>query len=769
VTNSFASRAAILLSAVLITTGCSASKQTAFVTERADNTERVTVTERPESTEGVGVDPEPNRPARTKAAAAAVEVDAGRFPGGKLWTFEDPPKDLLKEEYDFAPDSAWWKRARLGALRFTDGASLCSASFVSPSGLILTNHHCARRTVASLSRDGEELLDGGYSASTSSLERAAADVEVAQLIAMEDVTRRVYYRDPDEDNPKRVSEADARQRAESLEERLDAEAKLRDSTLTVEIVELYNGGKFSAYTYKQYDDVRLVFAPQLQVGHFGGDPDNFTYPRYSLDFAFFRAYDTEGRPVESDSFFEWNLTGVREGDPVFVVGTPGGTSRLLTVSQLEFERDYVLPAELNVLKTRAGILADYIDRHPVDSGGWDVRDDLLSLQNTIKLYTHQLAGLNSGDVIARRAAVESALKASIAESDSLSGLYGDLFSELESLQWTKRAVIAQSSAFTFFAARPDAASRILFRALYGWLIDVYRQRGAPPDLVSDLREGASKIKDAPPEVEKAFIAARLGELEKRLGRNDPTMRSILGDRDPVDVATELVDSTAIADSAGFASIMKTGYLSSGDITVEFISALAPLYFSLGQQLQIFEDEEEELNARLALARFAIQGTSVPPDATGSLRISDGVVKGYEYNGTRAPAFTTFFGMYERHSASGGHEAWALPASWTAPPEGLELSTPLNFAMTNDTSGGSSGAPVLDKNLRIVGVSFDGNIESTVNDFVYSDVAARSIAVDARAILHVLDDVYGTDRLVLELTTGVLYETEEEADAVETAD
>jgi hypothetical protein len=727
-----------------LVTGCSTSKHTAVVTEI------------PPSTEMLGSPQHNETPAPAKPAEMVVEP--GRFDGGKMWTFDNPPLDYFSEAYDFQPDSAWFEKARLGSLRFS---TYCSASFVSPHGLIATNHHCGRNSVSDVSKEDEGLLDSGFYAAHLEDERNVKELFVEQLISIDDVTDEVY------DGLDGIfgDEAQARtrtQKAEAIAERMTAAAKSKDSTLTVEVIELYHGGQYSAYTFKRYEDVRLVMAPELQIGFFGGDPDNFTYPRYNLDFSLFRAYGDDGLPLRTDTYFPWSVDGTREGDVVFVVGNPGSTSRLSTVSQLEFERDYALPAQLGVFMSRSAILKEYIDAHPEEAEKYDLRNTWFSLENSIKAVQGQLAGLQDPYLIARKRGADQDLKRTLSASDSLNKLYGSVFDDISTMQKSKQAVAKQSGAFTFFGSE-GLTSHVLLRGLYGYLHDFLKERGAPADRTESLKKDGLAVEDWPAEVEEKFIAARLSEMQTYLGSDHPIVKGILNGSSPDSVASRVVKGTALKDSTGFADVLEKGYLSSGDPTVKLIDALAPAFLNLGQQLSTFQSTEENLNARLARARFAVHGRTMPPDATFSLRVADGVVSGYDYNGTRAPAYTTFFGLLDHYYSYRGREEWVLPERWLNLPPEFDLGAPINFVSTNDITGGNSGSPVLNRNLELVGLAFDSNIEALPNEYLFLDVVGRTVSVDSRGILEALDDVYDADRIVIELKSGALYESEQQAD------
>ncbi|MEM1125769.1 MAG: S46 family peptidase [Bacteroidota bacterium] len=701
-------------------------------------------------------------PAVAQDTAEAIDlsaVDVGRFDFGKMWTFDNPPLDYFEEAYGFRPDEAWFAKARQGALRIPG----CSASFVSAHGLVMTNHHCVRQFVTDVTYSGERLLDDGFFAESIADERAPTgqDLYADQLIEIEDITARIEAATAEVQGADRKAEARQRQ-AERIEGLLTTEAKVADTTRFVEVIELYNGGQYSAYTFKRYHDVRMVFVPELDLGKFGGDPDNFTYPRYSLDVAFLRVYDEAGQPLVPEQHFTWSTTGAQEGEAVFVVGNPGSTSRLNTVTQLAFEREFSLPQQLAVLRDRAATLDAYINEHPELADQADLRTTYFSMMNAIKAYSGQLRGLQDRDLILRKAASEQTLFEALQASDSLQARYGSVFQDIADLQRAKQATASQSGALTLFGT--PFGSSILTRSVYGYLYDMLRVRSAPPSQLQDIRRSGMEVKTMPKEVEVAFIASRLRELRQYLGADDPTVRRVLGGETPDNVAAQLVAATALVDSTGLDSLLQAGYLRSDDPTVVMAEALTPLYFTLGQQLNNFETREGALNATLAQARFALYGTTIPPDATFSLRIADGRVAGYSYNGTDAPAFTTFFGLYDHYHSYEPSTDWDLPEMWLAPPSTFDLSTPLNLVSTNDITGGNSGSPLLNQDLEVVGLVFDGNIESLPNEYLYTDTIARSVAVDARGILAALDHIYQADRLVLELTGQGFVETEAEADA-----
>ncbi len=665
-------------------------------------------------------------------------VQVGRFDRGKQWPLNEVPRDYFQSAYDVSADSQWVGKAQRAALRFGEN---CSASFVSAKGLVMTNHHCARDVISRVQKTGETLLENGYYADSLGAERAVPNLHVDQLVKMEDVTARVT-------GARGARGGTRQQRIESLEQVMTQKVKKKDQRLRVEIVGLYHGAKYSAYTYRRYEDVRLVMAPELQVGYFGGETDNFTYPRFSLDVAFFRVYAKDGAPLRPKHHFSWEPGGAERGDPVFVVGNPGSTSRLEMVSQWKYKRDYQLPHRLEVFRDRRNLLQSYIAENPETAAKYGLENTFFSIGNSIKSIQGKLRGLQDSYLIARRAKALRSLRDTIASVDSLSK-YTQAIGQIEQLQKSKRILADKQRAFLTFA-NVDVGSRILARATHGYYYDFLRTRGARPDRVQDIRSDGEKIINWPPELEKVFLTAHLEEIRSAFGPNHPTVQGLLKKQSPEELADSLVENSALMDSTKFSNLLDKGYLKSKDPSVPVIEALAPLFLNTNRQMEDIRQTEKNMNRRLSKARLAIYGSSIPPEASFTLRLSDGVVKGYSYNGTVAPAYTNFYGLYDRYY-SHGRDDWTLPDRWITPPDSFDLETPLNLASTNDISGGSSGSPLLNKDLEIVGVVFDSNMEALPNEYLYRDRKGRAISVDVRGILEALDDMYGATRIVKEIT------------------
>ncbi|MGE0158778.1 MAG: S46 family peptidase [Gemmatimonadales bacterium] len=684
-------------------------------------------------------------------------VQAGPFDQGKMWTFDAPPVEYFAEEYGLRLDEAWFERARLGALRIPS----CSASLVSPNGLVLTNHHCAREFLSQVARPGETLLDDGFIATDLADERAVEDFQADQLVDIVDVTEEVNSA------LDALPESARAERRESLQdeirERILAEHGGEGSGYEVEMISLYNGGRTSAYVFRRYTNAKIVAAPELQIGFFGGDPDNFTYPRYNLDFSLFRLYGEDDRPLSTDDvYFPFDDDGLEEGDPIFIVGNPGSTSRLQTVAELEFRRDISDRYVLDLLRTRMEAIDEYIQAHPAEAEELDLRNTYFSLSNSLKAYTGQVEGLEDPIIIARRRDSDRRFQEAIEADPQLAARYGDLIERMAELQEQKREVEPGFGAFLAMTSS-DLESATLHRALIAYQVLSARQGGAPPQAVQELLDELRAVPQQPRELDQALMEARFEDFVRFYGEDSQLVNAVLGGMSVEQRAQAVVSQSALSDSARAAQAIQGPGLTMQDPALGIVRAYLPAFIEFQQTAGEVFPQEAEIAADLGRARYEIYGTDVPPDATFSLRIADGVVTGYEYNGTIAPPFTTFYGIYDRHFSFEGEPDWALPEKWMGPPEGLDLSTPMNFVSTADIIGGNSGSPVLDQELEVVGVVFDGNIESLPGDYIYLPEKNRSVTVDVRAILESLDVIYDADRLALELRTGRLVETEREAD------
>ncbi|MCX6213373.1 S46 family peptidase [Spirosoma sp.] len=659
---------------------------------------------------------------------------------GKMWTFDSPPSAYFKKTYNFTADEKWFDEARLASLRFAD---YCSASFVSANGLVMTNHHCARESGTGVTRKGEDLNATGFFAKTPAEERKVDGLFVDQLVKLQDITKQVQ--DAMSGATSEQAQLQAREQAFSVIKQ-EYGTKEGWKGLELQTITFYNGGRYALYGFKRYTDVRLVFMPELQLGFFGGDYDNFTYPRYALDCSFFRVYDG-GKPLQTTHFFKFNTNGVRDGEPIFVIGNPGHTERLKTVAELEFDRDLQTPATIQMIQNRSVALQAYNVTAKNDS----VLNEIFSYENSLKAYGGQLEGLRDASLLARKVVFENQFKAAAkaknlptdqlktwdelaANTAQLRSLFKDA-NYLGPSERTMGELLTFANVVTQFsellATRPQDAERA-------------RSLMVTPEVKSMT-------------LEEAYLAAHLTEAQLGLGNDDPYVKAALtganGKRlTPKEAAAYLVKNTKLTDPA-FVSELSTrpnAAAASNDPMLALARIGFPRYLSAARQARQISQKQEVLRGQLGRMLYDVYGTAVPPDATFSLRINDGVVQSYDYNGTKAPILTTFAGLYDRNYSFADKAPWNLPARWKNPPMEL-LKQPMCFISTNDIIGGNSGSPMINKNLEAVGLAFDGNMESLPGEFIFVPDRNRTISVHTGGIIAAMRYIYRADRLVNELT------------------
>lgn len=681
-------------------------------------------------------------PAATAAQRPVQDtVPAGRFDLGRMWTFEYAPSEYFSKTYGFAADSAWFARARLAALRIPG----CSAAFVSADGLIITNHHCVRGNVNAISKRGENLLDSGFVAATPTDERRIPNMLADQLLAALDVSDEVNKavdaapEGPARDEARRVTVVAA-------QARLKAKYATPGDSILVQVVALYNGARSSAYVFRRYTDIRLVVAAELGVANLGGDWDNFTYPRYALDFAVMRAYGPDGKPVSSPAHFAWGgVDGVKAGDAVFVIGNPGATRRLTTISQLEFQRDVALPMQDRFLSSRIAALKAFREASRNEDQKRDALVSMLGLSNSWKPIGGRLEGLRDPAIMGRRATIERTLVDSIRARPDLGARYSKLFDRMARLQAQRTKSRTALAAFSQMTSTTAGSSTLLL-AYWAWRI----QHG-PADSVALFRQRLARVRAVPRDLERRYLALALDDIARAYGPGHAFTQAATGGRIAQEAADALLATTALGDTVGVRRAA-AGELAA-DPAMKLMDVIMPGALTFEAEQAKIGAEESELAAQIGRARFELYGPSIPPDGSSSPRIADGVVQGYEYNGTLAAPFTTFFGVYDRNRGHGQASDWELPNRWRTPPAGLDLGTPLNFVSTADSYGGNSGSPAVTKDLRLVGLNFDRNINALVRDYIYLPERGRNVMVDMRAIQAALTAVYHADRIVKELTTG----------------
>ncbi|MFN8358233.1 MAG: S46 family peptidase [Spirosomataceae bacterium] len=656
-------------------------------------------------------------------------VKAGMYDNGKMWTFDFPPSDFFKKTYQFEADKQWFEYVQKAALRF---ATYCSCSFVSPNGLVMTNHHCARESGVTAQNPGENLMENGFYAKTLADERKVPGLFVDQLQSIEDITDRVQKAmlagtsDPDKVR-KRDSELAA----------IRNEYKQKDGWkgLELETKIFYNGGKYALYGFKRYKDVRLVFMPELQLGYFGGDPDNFTYPRYNLDCSFFRVYDDAGKPLKTDYYFKFNTNGVKENEPVFVVGNPGTTRRGFTSSDHEYLRDLV-PMQLKQLKTMSLALQEYNKTLKSDS----LTNEIFGIENSYKAISGQLEALNNSYLMARRKAFENDFKTAVRNNPTLRQDYA-IWDELSLLNQTRKKYIKDlnlmnvgpvNEGFGIAAQIATATASKNGGGLVG--------AGKGNDALVNAKTPEKR------DLEELMLAAHLESVAAFLSPDDPYLQAALKGKSPKEAAAEIIKTTRVYDRAGRQELLEKG---GSDPLVDLARIALPRAAEASSKFGEVNPKITSIRAKMGKMLFDVYGTNIPPDATFSLRINDGVVKGFEYNGTLAPYKTHFAGMYERYYSFDGKFPWSLPERWKNPPADL-LKAPFNFVTTNDIIGGNSGSPMINKNKEAVGLIFDGNMESLAGSYIYEPSKNRAVGVHTGGMVAAMRYIYKADRLVKEL-------------------
>ncbi|MGE5351140.1 MAG: S46 family peptidase [Acidobacteriota bacterium] len=691
----------------------------------------------------------------TSNVAGGINLDtvkAQRFDTGKMWTFDNPPVKYFQEAYGFTATPEWLEKARKSALRF---ASYCSASFVSADGLVMTNHHCGRESVTQVNKEGEDLHKTGFYAPTLQDERPVPGLYVDQLVLMKDVTKEVQ-------DAINAATTDAEKVQAKKDKISEIEARTRKETgLEASVVTLYSGGEYSLYGYKRYNDVRLVFAPENQIGFFGGDYDNFTYPRYNLDCTFFRVYDETGKPLKTDNYFKWSPQGAGEGEAIFVIGNPGRTNRLNTMAQLEYFRDIQYPMTLNLLNDLIDVYSQTLKEHPDQALKYE--DMLFGLANSQKVYIGMIKGLNDPVLMARKRDFERKFKAAVDSKPELKAKYGNIW---DNIAQTRSEMRQYSKELSAYSVNPRFSPA--YFSIARDVIQYANQMQLPESERSSKYKGAeldsTKAKIFPETIDKDFdykltqVFAK--NLINTLGENSDLVQKLFDSKKGKDAADYMLSHSQLTSKESVMALLNKSpkdILSSDDPFIYFLQNTSEKLDAIRQKARDIQDKEAVNNQLLGQALFAVYGTSIPPDATFTLRIADGVVKGYDYNGTKAPAKTTYYGLYDRYYSFNKQYPWDLPERWkTIPPE-FKLETPMNFISTNDIIGGNSGSPVINKNLEIVGLAFDGNIESLPGDFIFTTESNRCLSVDSEGMVEAIKDMYKATRLSDELRTGKIAE------------
>jgi hypothetical protein len=659
-----------------------------------------------------------------------------------MWTFDNPPLKQLKEKYNFTPTQPWLDHLRLSCVRLNDGGS---GSFVSAHGLLLTNHHVALGQLQKNSSAQHDYVRDGFYAATTDQEMKSPDLEVNVLVAMDNVTERVNAA---VQGAKNTEEEFAKRKAAIA----DIERENTEKTgLRSDVVTLYAGGEYWLYGYKKYTDVRLVFAVEQQTAFYGGDPDNFTYPRYDLDMAIFRVYEN-GKPIDSKDYLKWNAQGAGDGELVFVSGHPGSTQRLDTYAQLVFTRDEIQPNILLLLKHRIATLKDYSARGPEQTR--QATTMIFGLENSLKAFQGRQDGLLDPKLMEKKRSEETEFRGKVDAHPEWKKDYGDAWKmQEESVNKQKPRVKQQ-----FFRSL-DSQLGTLAVQIVTYVAEIQKPNGERLQGYHDSQLESLKhrlFSPAPiyPELEIARMSSALELDQKEMGPDDPWVKAVLNGGSPKEVASSLVNGTKLQDPAVRKTLIEGGTAAVDASTDPMIAMARRIDPIRREQIKWFEDNVESVERRagelLGRARFAAYGKNSYPDATFTLRLSYGQVLGYPMNGTVAPSKTTFYGLYDRAASFNYKVPFDLPQRYLDGKDKLDLATPFNFVTSNDIIGGNSGSPVVDRNGNLVGLIFDGNIESLVGDFIYDSYQNRAVAVHTAAMTEAMKKLYGAQKLVDEL-------------------
>ncbi|HYR91422.1 MAG TPA: S46 family peptidase [Terriglobia bacterium] len=665
-----------------------------------------------------------------------------------MWTFDNPPRKQWKDRYNFEPSDQWLENVRLASVRLNDGGS---GSFVSPNGLLMTNQHVASGQLQKVSTPERDYTLEGFYAKTREEELKCPDLEINVLVSFENVTKQVQGA-----AKPGAPDKDANEQRKAMMATIEKEST--DKTgLRSEVVKLYSGGEYWLYRYKKYTDIRLVFAAEEQIAFFGGDPDNFTYPRYDLDVAFFRVYENN-QPLKTEHYFKWSAAGPADDEFVILPGNPGSTSRLLTIAQLKYQRDVGNPLQMQVWTSRRDALAAFAKAGPEAARrAGEIRR---SLENSIKRLVGQQEGLQNPRMMARKEAEEKDLRAQIVRRPDLQKAYGGAWDRIASA----------------YAGLPAMAKRIAFTTLtpsrlgqIAQTLVLYSEETQKPNdrRYDEFRESNleslrfSLLSPAPvyKDMEEAVLAAWLAEAQKTLGGNDPMVKAALQGSTPAAVARTVLGSTKLNDVAARKALLEGGAAAiakSDDPMIQLARRIVPVYQELRAWSEAnIQSVDTSAGQKIAEARFAVYGKTVSPDATFTLRLSYGRVLGYEEDTTFVPYKTTFFGMYDRARSFDEKPPYNLPRRYKEGMSKIDLSTPLNFAYTADTIGGNSGSPVINRNAEIVGLNFDSNIQKLPNRYWYVDESegGRAIGVHSAAIIEAIRKLYGAQQLAQEITGG----------------
>ena len=663
-----------------------------------------------------------------------------------MWTLDNLPKQAMQREYGFTPDAQWIDHVMHASLRMASG---CSASFVSPNGLVMTNHHCVASCLGDLQTGKQNLVRDGFAAPRAGAEPRCPGMELDQLQQITDVTSRI------DDATRNTSGAAFIAAEHAAESAIEKECGSGDPKNTrCDVIALYHGGRYDLYKYRRYDDVRLAFAPDEAIANFGGDPDNFNYPRYDLDVSFVRAY-VDNHPVHAD-YFPCDPTGPKAGELVFTSGNPGSTSRNETADQLELSHDVELPLTYGFYESLDGAMSQFATETPQRAK--EAENTVYFTENGLKVFTGWLTAFGDPALIARRRADDQALLDWINADPSRKQAYGDPFAVIKATLAPERALFPRYAMLESRggALGIDSDSFVIARAL----VRAAAERTKPDaDRLPAFRDAnlpaleAELFSSRPiyPDLERAKLAFSLTKLRQVLGADDAAVHLVLGRSSPDELAQRLVSGTRLADLSVRHRLWDGGagaVAASTDPMIRFAAAVDPASRAVLKQWQdqVVAPQRQQTEL-IAKARFARDGNALYPDATFTERLSYGKVDGWTADGRTIPPFTNLAGLYDRAT---GAEPFKLTKAWVDARPHLDLGTRFDFVSTNDITGGNSGSPMIDQKAHVIGVAFDGNQASIAGDFIYDPSQNRTVGVDAASMIAALRGVYRLEWLADEL-------------------
>ncbi len=662
-----------------------------------------------------------------------------------MWTLDNFPAEAVAEKYGVEVGDEWLRQAQLSTTRLENG---CTGSFASSDGLVLTNNHCTWGCIRNLSTAERNLSDEGFIARSNDEELQCPGEQISVLVDFEEVTDKIAAVTAG------MHEAQANEARKAELTRLESACEAAsDGERSCEAVTLYNGGQYYIYEYKRYDDVRLVFAPELDIAAFGGDPDNFNFPRWCLDMTFLRAYE-DGKPAQTPNFLRWRAGGPQADEPVFITGHPGSTNRLLTVAQLKFQRDVTLPLWLLRYSELRGRMLAWQDTS--DEAARVVQQRILGYENGIKVRRNQLKALHNDGMIERKAAEEQALREAVAANPELAAAYGEAWDligrSLDTHQnfYEEHLFIENSAGLLgqlFSYARTIVRGTAEREKADGERIRAYRDTALP-----GLEQRLFAARPVSKEFEQLQLTFSLEKMREWLGPDSHWVRMILGNEAPNALAANLVSATKLDDPAFRKKLWEGGVAAveaSDDPLIRLAAAIDPGARELRSR---YEDEVEAPRilgeGMIADARFELYGTDTYPDATFTLRATYGAVEGWQERGKTIDPFTRTSRLFERAT---GQRPFSVPTSWSKAREDLDPDTPFNFVATTDITGGNSGSPMIAADGTLVGLAFDGNIHSIAGDYWFDPSLNRTVGVNAAIMLEALKKVYDANFLIEELT------------------